>query len=262
MGRYFSLYRMFISKQLKTLMIYRADFFVGILCLFLSFITVTFSIWAIFEKTNSIGGWTKYDVLFMYGYNLFVSGIAWFFFNQAWALRDSVISGSFLKYKIRPINPLFHFFAEAVDLRSVITVILGLMILVNSAADLGYSWALKNILLISIFSILSAALLAGFIILTSAMAFWFTISNPLLGFLASMHGIAHFPMTIYGRAMGAFLSIVVPIAFMSFYPCAILLGKIDGYTHIYQMLAVIVVLWVVATRLWLKGVQHYELSGT
>lgn len=243
-------------------MIYRADFVVGVLCLFLSFITVTFSIWALFEKTNSIGGWTKHEVIFMYGYNLFVSGIAWLFFNQSWALRDSVISGGFLKYKMRPINPLFHFFAEAIDLRSVVTAMLGLVTLISSAGELNYPWTLQHILQMSAFSILSAALLAGLIVLASAMAFWFTISNPLLGFLASMHGIAHFPMTIYGSAMGFLLSTIVPIAFMSFYPCAILLGKIDGYTPIYQMLAVILVVWVVATKLWLNGVQHYELSGT
>lgn len=262
MERYFSLYKMFISKQIKALMIYRADFVVGILCLFLSFITATFSIWAIFEKTNSVGGWTKHEVIFMYGYNLFVSGVAWLFFNQSWALRDSVISGGFIKYKIRPINPLFHFFAESIDLRSIVTAILGLITLIASASELHYSWTAKYIVLMLIFSVLSAALLAGLIVLASAMAFRFTISNPLLGFLAGMHGIAHFPMTIYGRVMGTFLSTVVPIAFMSFYPCAILLGKIDGYTPIYQMLAIILVLWVVAIKLWLGGVRRYELSGT
>jgi ABC-2 type transport system permease protein len=260
--RHLSIYRMFVVNQLKSLMIHRADFVVGVVCLLLSFGLFRFSIWAIFERTQNIGGWVKGEILFMYSYNLIAVGTAWFFLNQAWSLRDTIISGGFIKYKIRPINPLFHFFAEAADFRSLVTILLGVVTIREASADIGFTWSVVRVLETILLAGLSAALLGGVIVLMSGVAFWFTISNPLLNLLASCYGIGHFPLGIYSNPMQLFLSILVPIAFVSFYPCSVLLGKIDGATPVYVMVAMIAGLWIAGTTLWRRGVQRYELSGT
>ncbi len=262
MPRYLSIYRMFVATQMKTLVIHRADFVVGVVCLLLSFIAIRFSVWAIFERTQNIGGWVKGEVLFMYGYNLIAAGIAWFFFNQAWGLRDTIVSGGFLRYKIRPINPLFHFFAESMDLRWLVTILLGIVTIRGASVAIHYSWDLAHTTGVLLLAALSATLLAGLIVLISGLAFWVTISNPLLSFLSSVYGIAHFPVGIYGNPMQLFLSTLVPIAFTSFYPCSLLLGKIASATPIYVMVAMIVAIWIAGAALWRRGVQRYELSGT
>jgi len=260
--RYLSIYRMFVANQMKTLMIHRADFVVGVICLLLSFFAIRFSVWAIFERTQNIGGWVKGEILFMYGYNLIASGIAWFFFNKAWGLRDTVVSGGFLRYKIRPINSLFHFFAESMDVRSLVTILLGVVTVRGASAAIAYSWDLAHVAEMVVLAGLSATLLAGLIVLMSGLAFWVTVSNPLLGLLSSVYGIAHFPVGIYGNHMQLFLSTVIPIAFLSFYPCSLLLGKIASTIPIYMMVAMIAGIWMVGAALWRKGVQRYELSGT
>jgi ABC-2 type transport system permease protein len=260
--RYLSIYRMFVANQIKTLMIHRADFVVGVICLLLSFIAIRFSIWAIFERTQNIGGWVKGEILFMYGYNLIAAGTAWFFFNKAWSLRDTIVSGGFLRYKIRPISPLFHFFAESMDVRSLVTILLGIVTIRGASTAIAYSWDLAHVAEMLVLAALSAALLAGLIVLMSGFAFWVTISNPLLSLLSSVYGIAHFPVGIYGNPMQLFLSTLIPIAFLSFYPCSLLLGKIAGAGPIYVMVAMIVGIWMAGVALWRKGVQRYELSGT
>jgi ABC-2 type transport system permease protein len=253
---------MFIANQMKSLMIHRADFLIGVVCLLLSFTVIRFSIWAIFERTRSIGGWLKGEILFMYGYNLIAAGTAWFFFNQAWGLRDTIVSGGFLKYKIRPINPLFHYFAECVDIRSLLTIVLGIVTLRGASAGIGYGWEMARVGELLLLAGLSAALLAGLIVCMSGLAFWLPVSNPLLGFLSSVYGIAHFPVGIYGSAMQIFLSTLVPIAFLSFYPCSLLLGKSAGIAPICVMVAITVGIWAAGTALWRTGAERYELSGT
>jgi ABC-2 type transport system permease protein len=96
----------------------------------------------------------------------------------------------------------------------------------------------------------------------SSVAFWFTISNPLLNLLASCYGIGHFPLGIYSHPLQLFFSILIPIAFVSFYPCSLLLGKISSATPVLVMVAMIVVIWIAGATLWRRGVQRYELSGT
>lgn len=260
--RHLSIYRMFVVNQLKSLMIHRADFVVGVVCLLLSFGLFRFSIWAIFERTQNIGGWVRGEILFMYSYNLIAVGTAWFFLNQAWSLRDTIISGGFIKYKIRPINPLFHFFAEAADFRSLVTIVLGVVTIGEASADIGFSWNLARVAEMVLLSGLSAMLLGGLIVLMSGLAFWVTISNPLLNLLASCYGIGHFPIGIYSSPMQLFLSIVVPIAFVSYYPCSLLLGKSDSSAPIHAMAAMIVGIWIAGATLWRRGVARYELSGT
>jgi ABC-2 type transport system permease protein len=262
MPRYLSIYRLFVANQIRTLMIHRADFIVGVVCLLLSFVAIRFSVWAIFERTQNIGGWVKGEILFMYGYNLVAAGIAWFFFNQAWGLRDTIVSGGFLRYKIRPINPLFHFFAESMDIRSLVTIFLGVVTIRGASVAIDYTWDAASVAEMLALVALSATLLGGLIVLMSGLAFWVTISNPLLSLLSGVYGIAHFPVGIYGNPMQLFLSTVVPIAFLSFYPCSLLLGKIDTATPVFVMVAMIVGIWIAGAALWRVGVQRYELSGT
>jgi ABC-2 type transport system permease protein len=262
MSRYWSLYVMLLSKQFKTLSLYRFDFFIGVVCLCLSFFSTLFAIWAIFQHTQQIGGWDKNQVTFAYGYNLIVVGFSWLFFNQAWIIRDALISGSFLKYKIRPVNPAFHFFAESLDVKSVVTIILGITILISAIntldMDIHFSWFLKCIFLISI----STAIFSGLIVLVCGLAFWATLSNPLLGFISSIQGLAHFPASIYGKSLFILLSTFVPVVFISFLPCSWLLGKSLEWGNGFYLIAVAFLIWAVALRLWRFGVQRYELPGT
>ena len=262
MPRYLSLYRMFVANQMKTLTIHRADFVVGVICLLLSFFAIRFSVWAIFERTHDIGGWVKGEILFMYGYNLIAAGTAWFFFNQAWGLRDSIVSGGFLKYKLRPINPLFHFFAECMDIRSLVTILLGVVTIRGASAVIGFTWDPWSVTELLVLAGLSATLLAGLIVLMSGLAFWVTISNPLLSFFSFVYGVAHFPVGIYGNPVQLFLSTLIPIAFLSFYPCSLLLGKTASAAPICVMVAMIAATWIAGAALWRRGVQRYELSGT
>jgi ABC-2 type transport system permease protein len=253
---------MFVANQFKSLAIHRMDFLIGVVCLLLSFTAIRFSIWAIFERTQNIGGWVKGEILFMYGYNLIAGGTAWFFFNQAWGLRDTIVSGGFLRYKVRPVNPLFHFFAESIDIRSLVTILLGVVTLHGASAAIQFPWDLARLGGMLVLAALSATLLAGLIVLMSGLAFWVTISNPLLSFLSSVYGVAHFPVGIYGNHMQLFLSTVIPIAFLSFYPCSLLLGKSSSVAPVCVMVAMTCGIWVAGAALWRRGVQRYELSGT
>lgn len=262
MNRYWSLYLMLLSKQFKTLSLYRFDFLVGVVCLCLSFFSTLFAIWAIFQHTQQIGGWDRHQVTFAYGYNLIVTGFSWLFFNQAWIIRDVLITGSFLKYKIRPVNPVFHFFAEALDVKSIVTITLGMTLLISAvnslALDIHIVWIIKCAFLIFI----SSAIFSGLIVLVSGLAFWATISNPLLGFISSIQGLAHFPASIYSKSLFILLSTFVPVVFISFLPCSWLLGKSSEWGNGLYLIFIAFLIWAVALRLWRLGVQRYELPGT
>jgi ABC-2 type transport system permease protein len=262
MQRYLNLYLMSLSRQFKTLSLYRADFLIGLVCLFLSFFTTLFAIWAIFQHTEQVGGWSRYQVTFAFGYNLVITGFSWLYLNQAWVLRDSLISGAFLKYKIRPINPIFHFFSEWMDVRSLVTIALGITLIFKSLPSLDVAinatWWGKLILLAAT----SIALFSGLIILISGLAFWATISNPLLGFLSSMQGVSHFPASIYSQSLYILLSSLIPIVYISFLPCSWLLGKSIDLTQFIYLISLIIFVWVVALLLWKHGMQRYELPGT
>lgn len=262
MRRYWSLYLMLLGKQFKTLSLYRFDFLVGVICLCLSFCTTWFAIWAIFQHTQQIGGWDKNEITFAYGYNLMVTGLSWLLFNQAWIIRDSLVSGSFVKYKIRPVNPVFHFFAESLDVKSLITIALGIALFISSVVALDVSitffWIIKALLLV----LISSVIFSGLIVLISGLAFWATISNPLLGFISSIQGLSHFPASIYSKSLFILLSTLVPVVFISFLPCSWLLEKSSGWGNGFYLALVALLIWAVALRLWRFGVQRYELPGT
>ncbi len=260
--RYYNVYKMLFKMHCKILSNYRADFLIGIACMLLSFCSVQFTLWAIFSKISSISGWSKSDIMFMYGFNLIVNGIVWMFFSNMWNLRDSLISGAFLKYKVRPINPVFYFFSEVFDLRSVSGLILGCATIYHVSQGLLIDWSISYVSTFIVLVFLSALLFAGLLLLGSSLGFWYNNSTPVLSFITQLSNISHFPLPIYNVIIVSVFSSIFPIGFITFYPSEVLLGHTLSFSFFLYMPFLSIGVFILSLKTWKLGIARYEGSGT
>ncbi|HEX9616835.1 MAG TPA: ABC-2 family transporter protein, partial [Anaerolineales bacterium] len=65
-------------------------------------------------------------------------------------------------------------------------------------------------------------------LITSVSAFWLMDSIPVTLVVFDNHLFAQYPLTIYPRAIGIWLTWVIPYGFASYYPAAYLLGREAG----------------------------------
>ncbi|MDA0334432.1 MAG: ABC-2 family transporter protein, partial [bacterium] len=101
-----------------------------------------------------------------------------------------------------------------------------------------------------------SAILYGFWLMLSTVAFWFVRSENILMIFHSMYDAARWPVTIYPGWLQALLTFVVPVAFAVTIPAGALVGRLSPAWLVATGLAGVMLL---ASRLfWKIGVRHYS----
>ena len=260
--RYLGLYRILFFYHIKMLASYRSDFIVGSAYILISFFSVQFLLWAIFKRIDSLVGWSKDQILFVYGFQLIVTSVVWMLMNSIWILRDSLISGNFIKYKIKPINPTFFFFTETFGFQSLVNLVLGISVLYVVSDNVGMVWELENIALFLFFAVSAVVLLVGLLLAVSSIGFWNNNSAPLITLIVGICEISYYPLPIYNPLIIGLFSTILPIGYISFYPSASLL-HINTSVNVYFMMPLVALgMLCIGLASWRKGVNYWESTGT
>ncbi|MBN2794278.1 MAG: ABC-2 family transporter protein [Clostridia bacterium] len=261
--RYLRIYKIFLKQYLKTLMEYRSDFLIGMLSFFIVQSSNLIFLTLIFKRIPNLNGWTFEEVLFIYGFSQIPRGLDHLFTDNLWLLANEYVrSGSFDKYLLRPINPLFHLIAERFQPDAFGEMIVGLSIF-------GYAYHLLNLSFTGIqWLLLIIAVLSGSLIYTSiklaagSIALWTKRSQHVLFIIYQLSDFASYPLTIFSTFVRMILLIVVPFAFVAFVPASVFLDKPYIPLGILTGAIVAFVMWFISYNfIWKRGLQVYESTG-
>lgn len=136
---YLSIFFQYAGQYLKTRLTYRADMLVEIFSDLLFQAVNLIFILVVFGHTNLLSGWSKDEMVFIYGFFLVPFAIFGAFFN-IWDFTDRyIVKGEMDRILTRPIHSLFQIILERMELESLFGVITGLGIMFYSGNKLGLS---------------------------------------------------------------------------------------------------------------------------
>jgi ABC-2 type transport system permease protein len=118
-----------------------------------------------------------------------------------------------------------------------------------------------NILYLAVAIASGAVIFFAINLITGVSAFWIVDSIPVMGAVFENYLFAHYPLTIFPKAVQVMLTWVIPYAFASFYPASFLLGRDIG-PLVWLSPLVAAGLLALGYRLWLVGLNHYESTGS
>ena len=263
---YFRLYLQFIKIRLTSIVSYRGSFFAGVIAQFLSYGAGFFATWLLVKAFHELNGWTPYEVLLLYGMNLFSYALAaFFFFNLAVDIENLVISGRLDGILVKPVNPFLYLICNGFNVAYFSHISLAVFTMIICFRGLGIS--LTPIMLVMLaLSILGAALIhAAALVMTSVPAIWMLRARFSDILYWGMREFINYPLSIYNRAVQVILTFILPYGFISFYPAQLFLGKEDYLFHPslpYATLPVGLGLFFVAYRFWRYGIDRYQGTGT
>lgn len=259
--RYFRLYKACIKMNLKTMLQYRTDFFVGASSTLLMQISSLVFLWAIFDNINEFAGWSFYQVVFVYGIFSICRGLNHMFFDNLWIIgKEFIRKGSFDILLIRPASTLFQIIAQKFQVDGIGTFVFGIAVSVAGYINLDVSIGFKGFLLIALFAILGTGIIAVINLIFAVSSFWTVRSNNIIWMVFSLADFAQYPLTIYHPVIRFILTYIIPYGFVSYYPISYVLGKGSVYLILSETL-VLVALMIAAKILWSIGVRRYESSG-
>lgn len=261
--RYTSLYWLFFKTRLKILMEYRANFFIGaISTVFVQAAGLT-TIWVVMRQIPSLEGWTLPEVMLIYGLITLAKSINHMFADNLWTIGRSYIrTGTFDRFLVRPIDPLFHLLADRFCHDGIGNFVVGLVLVIAAAAQLDIAWTLLTIAYVVLIVISGGFIFIALNLITAVSSFWVMESVPLTRVVFEMHEFAKYPLTIYPRAIGVLLTVVIPFGFASYYPASYLLGREVAPVLAWGAPVVALILMTIGLRVWRFGLRHYGSTGS
>ena len=261
MRRYLGLYRLFLGMHLKSLIVYRFSFLFGMAVLFLVQGTSLATIWITMSQVPSLNGWSFNEVILIYGLVIFSRSCSQMFTESIWVLGYYIRDGAFDRLLVRPINPLFHMLAENFNIEAVGFFLVGGTLILTAGRALGIFVSAFNIAYLVVAVASGAVIFFAINLITGVSAFWIIDSIPVMGAVFENYLFAHYPLTIFPKAIQVMLTWIIPYAFASFYPASFLLGR-DVGPLVWISPLIAVGLLVVGYRLWLVGLGRYEGTGS
>lgn len=260
--RYVRLYLLFCAQYIKARMSYRTDFLISIVFMLLWFFPSFFSVIVLFTNIPSLAGWSLEELVFVYGFYMIAMVPNGVFFQNVWQLPWQVRNGNFIKYYFRPLNMMFYYMSEIIDVNSLNGIPIGIVLMVWSSVRLGLVWTASRIILLLVLLASASLVVCALMLASASTAFWLTNSHSFLNLASRFRENARYPMTIFSGVFRFAFSVIIPIGFMAFYPSQLILrpsgsGLIPWLTPVAGIAS-----FAIACLVWSIGVRKWSGTGT
>lgn len=255
-----SLYFSFLKASLKEILIYRLDCIVGIISQIITQLVEIIFIWIVFQNTENIAGWDFRQILLLYGITLISISISDFCFDALYDLGPKYIKrGEFDKIMLRPVHPLLSIIGSSRAFTAIGYMGLGLFITINMFIQLAIPVTILLIVKIILFCIVGAAIIGAICTIFSIASFWTYRSNEVIWSFYKIYTFAQYPLDIYNKFIKILITMILPFAFVAYYPTMSYLGKNNYMIYLSPIIAVI--LWIIAIKVWNFALNKYRSTG-
>lgn len=262
------LYLSYIRNCLRAQMLYPTAFLLRLCSQFVITITEFGGLYALFLRFSHIRGWTFPEIALFYGV-----------VSISFALADTtcrgfdmfgpqfVKTGDFDRVLLRPRPATLQLMGFEFGFTSSGRVLQGLIALAVGMWLLHLDWSFGKALLLVWAIAGGLALFMAILLLQATLSFWTVESLEIVNTL-TYGGIeaAQYPLDIYANWFRKFLTFVVPLACVVYYPVATVLGRsamtgIPAWAGMLTPLAGFAFL-LVAFAAWSTGIRHYTSTGS
>jgi ABC-2 type transport system permease protein len=222
---------------------------------------------AVFAHVDTLGGFTRDEVLLMYGLAGISFGLADLAVGQLDELPRWIRTGELDVLLARPLGVLPQLVTSDLQLRRLGRSAMGAVVL---AAVLGQGQVDPtplNALLVVGTPLVGATIISCIWVVTCSVSFWVIEGRELANaFTYGSQLTTAYPVTVFGPWLRRLLCYAVPGAFVAYFPALALLDRPDplGLPHFLRYAAplVAVAAVLVAALVWRTAVRHYQGAGS
>jgi len=256
------LYFKFLALHLKSQMQYKLSFFLLALGQFLVSFTAFLGIYFMFSRFHEVEGFSYSQVLLCYAVILMAFSLAEAF-GRGFDLFPRLLgNGQFDRALVRPRNTVFLVMASTIDFSRLGRLLQSLAVFLYALPRSGVAWDFSRSLTLFFMVGCGSVLFFALFLLYAALSFFTVEGLEFMNiFTDGGREFGSYPFSIYGQGILRFLTYVIPLALVQYYPLLYLLGRSENL--LYMFTPVLSLLFLLpAYGLWRIGLRRYKSTGS
>ncbi|NRQ36821.1 transporter [Nonomuraea sp. NN258] len=219
----------------------------------------------IFANTTSLGGFSREEVLFLYGASSLAFTLADTFFSNLDRISQHIKAGTLDTFLIRPVPAWIQIATDRFVPSRVGRILQAAVVLGYAVSVLGLPAG--RLWMVPVMVLTGLVIFAALWTLAGALQFVLTDAPEVVNaFTYGSNQLTQYPFSIYARDLVRGLTYVLPLAFINWQPGLYVLGRHDplGTPDLMWLAgpAVALILVLLAGLAWRQGIRHYRSTGS
>lgn len=262
MKKYLTIYKQFWGNAFSYQSMYRGSTWVEVLVLLCWLAILFLTIDVLFAYTNDIAGWTKQELYLMTLFWTLSYEFSTLFYRRSIdTLPDTITDGTLDMLLTKPVNEIFLITLKQVEIRSVFTIIVQLIIM--GWLTFHYDFAVSNIHIFFAIVMLSCSILLQYSIslIANTCSFWLMRISNINDAIWSLRAAGKFPLDIYPATGRILFLTLLPVGYMAYAPVYVL-TTIQPWMMLLLGICVTLLLFTSSIGFWNFAVKRYTSASS
>ncbi len=262
MLRYSRIWLASIRYSLVRAMMFRGDFLMWALVEFFWMAANILLVNVIYDHTDSIAGWTKYQMLLLVGTTQLTQRLLMaFFWSNLFELGRNVRSGHFDFFLAQPGSPLFMVSTRKFDLDGLVNVPVALAIVLYAARQLHLDPGAAQLAAYALFVVCGLILHYAMLLAIISLVFWLQSARGIEGGYFGLTEFSRMPREALRGAAAFVFVYALPVVIVSNVPSRVLIDGINPVQTAWLVGAT--GFWlVVAVTIFHAGLRRYASASS
>jgi ABC-2 type transport system permease protein len=262
MLHYLKIWLSSVRYSLVRTMMFRFDFFLWATVELFWMAVNILMISVIYEHTDSVAGWSKYQMLLLVGTSMLIQRfLMGFFWSSIFELSRNVRTGHFDFFLAQPGNVMFMATTRKLDPDSLINSIVALAVVVYSAHQLQLHPSFLDIVLYGFLIFCGLVIHYSILVMSMALSFWITSAQGVEGSYFTLMEFARLPREAFKGLASLLFVWILPVVVVSNAPAQTLLHGFDPKWTLW--LATVAAVWFgLAVLVFNRGLRRYSSASS
>lgn len=262
MRRYWNLLGVFYRSSLLVQMEYRTNFWSSIAMSLLWPVWHVAAIAVFFYHRPTLGGWSFDEVLLVVGlFGLFAGVMEMILVPNVRQVVDHIQKGTLDFVLLKPANSQFLATATACQVLRLLDIVFGFAFIAAGLYRLGHVPTVVELVTFSLMLPAGFVVIYSMWLLLTTLAFWWVRVDNFTELFNSFYEAGRFPVSVYTGWIRFVLTFVVPIAFLTTFPAATLLGRLSP-AYVAGAVLMAAALLYASTRFWKYAIRFYSSASS